>query len=180
MIPLEIIAHILQELSPQELLLCKLVTTCAPFCAQAALTPNQVCQAFRSLVETSSALQYKIEFFFSGVTDGSLRGFTTKQKLSRVREWRAAWRNFTWDRCVTTTPLPDLWSYELAGSTFCYRRSNRNNYTFLFVRAPSTVRGIAEEERQITVSSELSNMMMYEEIQDILVVVEGQVFCFLT
>lgn len=139
---------------------------------RAAYFEPQLSRAFRQLVETSTTLQLKIKSHCAGVTDIATSNTRTKERLTRVQEWSAAWSTarFT-DKKVLDASLLRYTDYILSGDVLVDMKGSAGTFTFKFYQIPSRLRSIPEKKWQFTVSGDIE-LMSFNAYEGLLVALE--------
>ncbi|EKM53121.1 uncharacterized protein PHACADRAFT_175530 [Phanerochaete carnosa HHB-10118-sp] len=157
-LPTEIIVHILEYLSAQDIALFR-----------------TVCCAFRDIVNESVALQYTIERSLAGVVEGSLSANDNlKDRLAAVREWRQAWRTLRWTDRRHAREVPEFGMSQVSGSVYTIIASSSaspDGAALEFRRLGSKLRGVPPKEWSLDeLPDHESFAVEYEE--DLLVLAE--------
>ncbi|KAI0738204.1 hypothetical protein C8Q80DRAFT_1207471 [Daedaleopsis nitida] len=104
-LPTELLTEILKLLDAKTILRCTLV-----------------CRRLWTVIRDSIELQYLVELDADGLVDGIDCTLTTSQRLERVLQRRARWRNLEWDRRVSIPAPTHYQAYELVDGVFASSR----------------------------------------------------------
>jgi hypothetical protein len=93
---------------------------------------------FKSLIDETTTLQYRIELFASGMVDGPPGDLSTRERLELLRSYETSWKKIEWNEHSTIlSPHGHLW--ELYGNVWAH---SRGSDAIDFVQLPSRLRGI--------------------------------------
>lgn len=115
-------------------------------CVTISSSHFQVCVVFYEAISTSMECQYIIELAVAGMVDGPISSTVRSERLQRLREHQAAWRMLRW-RSEKTLPMLDGGVWELYGGVLARARGR---HTLVFTRLPAEIRGISEQQWEIT------------------------------
>ena len=137
----------------------------------------QVCRAFNAIIKDSLALQYIISLAACGMQDDLSMTLCqgTAERLQRLREHEAAWREIAWSDggVITHAAACDL-PTAISGSVLAFLKqydggpgnSEVDDHLFL-LRIPSKLRGIPGESWELKGLGEMSNLCI-DAAQDLL------------
>jgi hypothetical protein len=128
---------------------------------------SQVNSFFKSLIDESTAFQYRIALFASGMVDGPPGNLTTSERLELLRRYEASWRSIEWSEHYTI-PYPQGSSWEFYGNVWGH---SRGNHAIDFVQLPSRLRGISLRQWTLRFDFEVQDFSM-DPSQDLLVTIE--------
>ncbi|KAH9064345.1 hypothetical protein EDB87DRAFT_1785862 [Lactarius vividus] len=123
---------------------------------------------FKSLIDETTTLQYRIALFASGMEDGPPGGLTTSERLELLKNYEASWKNLQWNE-HTTLPLPAGSLWELYGNVWAH---SRGSDAIEFVQIPSRLRGIPMRQWTLRFDYDLRDFGM-DPSQDLLVTIEN-------
>ncbi|KDQ13501.1 hypothetical protein BOTBODRAFT_33513 [Botryobasidium botryosum FD-172 SS1] len=122
-LPEEIVVQILLELRVTALLRC-----------------SAVCKKLRSIITSSSPIQYHIELERLGYVDEPRSELGVSERLARIRKHRRAWEDLAWTRTEDySLTYGDMSSYMTCGILAFIRRVVPSKMTIF--KLPSTIRG---------------------------------------
>ncbi|KAH9037200.1 hypothetical protein EDB85DRAFT_1937014 [Lactarius pseudohatsudake] len=150
-LPTELTLRILSFFGPTELVLCRTVNS-----------------FFKSLIDETTTLQYRIALFASGMEDGPPGGLTTSERLKLLKNYEASWKNLEWNE-HTTIPLPEGSLWELYGNVWAH---SRGSDAIEFVQLPSRLRGIPMRQWTLRFDYCLRDFGI-DPSQDLLVTIEN-------
>ncbi|KDQ56145.1 hypothetical protein JAAARDRAFT_322114 [Jaapia argillacea MUCL 33604] len=151
-LPTELLINVLNELDFRTLLACRMIS-----------------RYFKSIVDDTPLLQYKIELAIVGMVDGPNTTMTVEERRTRLQNYQDAWANLEW-KVEELFPLAegDLW--ELTGGVWALAKGPRS---ISFHQLPSVSRGIDSKKWSIhDVGFEIHDFVM-DPGQDLLVLVES-------
>ncbi|TFY81128.1 hypothetical protein EWM64_g2883 [Hericium alpestre] len=147
-LPTELIARILEELDFSSLIVCQLM---------------QVCQKFRSIIQSSSPLQYAITLKASGMQDGPDGPLSSAERLSILKRHSQAWKTLTFSS-TSSDDMPLGGLYELYGNVLVQSLGPRE---FHLKQLPSQIRGIEERNWNLRFNFDVRDFGM-DPAQDLL------------
>ncbi|KAF8502684.1 hypothetical protein F5888DRAFT_1112443 [Russula emetica] len=141
------------------------------------LTCQRVCRTFNVIIKDSLALQYIISLATCGMQDNLSMALCqgTAERLQRLREHEAAWREIAWSDggVITHAAACDL-PTAISGSVLAFLKQydggsgNLENGDRLFLlRIPSRLRGIPGETWELKGLGQMSNLCI-DAAQDLL------------
>ncbi|KAI9461007.1 hypothetical protein BJY52DRAFT_245215 [Lactarius psammicola] len=123
---------------------------------------------FKSLIDETATLQYRIALFASGMVDGPPGDLTASERLELLRSYEASWKNIEWnDHTTIPSPVGSLW--ELYGNVWAH---SGGSDTIEFVQLPSRLRGIPMRQWTLRLDFALRDFGM-DPSQDLLVTIEN-------
>ncbi|KAI9461008.1 hypothetical protein BJY52DRAFT_1415680 [Lactarius psammicola] len=123
---------------------------------------------FKSLIDETTTLQYRIALFASGMVDGPPGDLTASERLELLRSYSASWKNIEWNEHTTIpSPVGHLW--ELYGNVWAH---SRGSDAIEFVQLPSRLRGIPMRQWTLRFDFALRDFGM-DPSQDLLVTIEN-------
>jgi hypothetical protein len=138
------------------------------------LKQPQVCRTFNAIIRDSLALQYMTLLAACGMRD-DLSWQGTAERLRRLREHEAAWRELAWsDGGIMAHKAACNHPAAISGSVVAFLKqydggsgdSEHGDRLFL-LRVPSKLRGIPGESWELTGLGEMSNLCI-DAAQDLL------------
>ncbi|KAI9445330.1 hypothetical protein H4582DRAFT_910180 [Lactarius indigo] len=150
-LPTELTLRILSFFDPAELVLFRRVNS-----------------FFKSLVDETTTLQYRIALFASGMEDGPPGDLHAYERLELLRKYEASWKNLEWNE-HTTIPLPVGPLWELYGNVWAH---SRGSDAIEFIQIPSRLRGIPMRQWTLRFDYDLRDFGM-DPSQDLLVIIEN-------
>jgi hypothetical protein len=140
-------------------------------------TTPQTCRTFNNVIKESLALQYIILLAACGMQDGLSRELcqNTAERLQRLREHEAAWREMTWTDggVITHNAACDL-PTAISGGVLAFLRqsdgemdSTEHGDRLFLLRVPSKLRGIPGESWELNGLGEMFNLCI-DSAQDLL------------
>ncbi|KAI0307691.1 hypothetical protein B0F90DRAFT_1676259 [Multifurca ochricompacta] len=150
-IPVELTLQILDLLDPQTLINCSTIN-----------------RLFKSLIDETTTLQYRIALFASGMVDGPPGHLSASQRLSLLRDYEASWKDIIWNE-HKSIPVPDGNLWELYGNVWA---RSRGEDAIVFVQLPSRLRGIPMRQWTLKFNFALRDFGM-DPSQDLLVTIES-------
>ncbi|KAI9445328.1 hypothetical protein H4582DRAFT_909672 [Lactarius indigo] len=123
---------------------------------------------FKSLVDETTTLQYRIALFASGMEDGPPGDLSTSERLGLLKNYEASWKNLEWNEHTTiSSPAGSLW--ELYGNVWAH---SRGSDAIEFIQIPSRLRGIPMRQWTLRFDFALRDFGM-DPSQDLLVIIEN-------
>jgi hypothetical protein len=97
---------------------------------------------FKSLIDETTTIQYRIALFASGMEDGPPGGLTTSERLDLLRRYEASWKNTEWNEYkIITWPLRGWFGvWESYGNVLA--RNSGIQGRIDFIQLPSRLCGI--------------------------------------
>ncbi|KAI0330956.1 hypothetical protein GY45DRAFT_685656 [Cubamyces sp. BRFM 1775] len=114
--------------------------------AQVLTRYRQVCRHWRELIDTDTALQYKIELWANDMIDGPPSEIGIEERLRRLREYQKRWENrqFSCDSSVEFDQRDATWLIEAASTdgSVAYRVRGDNFLDLVVVSPPAALRHV--------------------------------------
>lgn len=134
----------------------------------------QVCRTFNAIVKDALALQYMISLAACGMQDDLSMTLCqgTAERLQRLREYEAAWREFAWSDggIITHAAACDL-PITISGGVVAFLKRNPETSEvedrLCLLRVPSKLRGIPGESWELKGLGEISQLCI-DAAQDLL------------
>ena len=122
---------------------------------------------FKSLIDETTTLQYRIALFASGMVDGPPGELTTSERLELLRKYEASWKNIEWneDNTVTFSVGP---AQKIYGNVWAH---SKGRDAIDFIQLPSRLRGIPMRQWTAKFGFDIQDFGM-DPSQDLLVTVE--------
>lgn len=130
---------------------------------------------YRDLVDSCTAVQYKIQLAISGMSDNPGHTMSVPDKLSLLKEYTMAWTELAADKLDASRqriPLQDGTAWELAGGVLA---QSIGSDKIEFRQFPSRLRGIEADLWTTSLDCSVRDFTM-DPGQDLLVVVESLPF----
>ena len=138
---------------------------------------SQTCRTFRVIIKESLALQYILTLSACGMQDGLSTALCrgTAERLQRLREHEAAWREVAWSNggLITHEAARDLPTAISGGVLAFLKESDSNSGSpelgdrLFLLRVPSNLRGIPGESWELNGLGEMSYICI-DSAQDLL------------
>ena len=138
---------------------------------------SQACRTFRVVIKESLALQYMLTLSACGMQDGLSTALChgTAERLQRLREHEAAWREVAWSNggVITHEAARDLPTAISGGVLAFLKQSDSNTGSpelgdrLFLLRVPSNLRGIPGDSWELNGLGEVSNLCI-DSAQDLL------------
>ncbi|PFH54809.1 hypothetical protein AMATHDRAFT_134646 [Amanita thiersii Skay4041] len=136
------------------------------------ITCRSVCSTFCILIDSSVALQYKIQLAASGQEEAPSSAGSEAPKatcLETLKQKQRAWANLQWvERMTVSYSYGDLW--ELYGNVLAQNTSDSSR--LLFYQLPSRYRGIKRRDWSVDVRQYRLRDFGMDPAQNLLVLVE--------
>jgi hypothetical protein len=127
-----------------------------------------VSRAIRDLIDTSVAIQYKIELAVAGMEDGPPSNVGPADRLKILKEHQSSWHNLTWKSDHLITKFRNQW--ECLGGVLV-NVLDEPHHSLVIRQLPSIVRGIKVTEWRIDMSFRIYDFT-FDPSQDLLAVSE--------
>ncbi|KAI0257677.1 hypothetical protein BJV78DRAFT_1164288 [Lactifluus subvellereus] len=148
-LPIELTIQVLEALDPLSLVNCR-----------------RTSRLFKSLIDETTTLQYRIALYASGMVDGPPGQLSSLERLNLLRSYEASWKNVDWSE-HTSIPLPGgIW--ELYGNVWAHGRGDNG---INCIQLPSRLRGISMRQWTLEFDFTLRDFGM-DPSQDLLVTIE--------
>jgi hypothetical protein len=180
-LPEELIIEIMVKGDHRMLLTCQRVRdrSCQFYPVLSSPQVLQVCRALNVVVRDALALQYIISLAACGMQDGFSTALCqrTSERLERLREHEAAWREITWSDggLITHEAARDL-PTDISGGVLAFLKqfdADSGDPEFgdrlFLLRMPSKLRGIPGESWELTGLGEMSHLCI-DAAQDLLLI----------
>jgi hypothetical protein len=127
---------------------------------------------FKSLIDETTTIQYRIALFASGSEDGPPGDLTISKRLELLRIYEVSWKNLEWNEYNTIpskvpSPIRGIW--EFYGNVWAYCRGAAN---IEFIQLPSHLRGIPMRHWILRFDFEVREFGV-DSSQDLLVTIEN-------
>jgi len=123
---------------------------------------------FKSLIDETITLQYRIALFASGMENGPSGVLTTSERLESLRNYEASWKKLEWTEHHTIS-YPQGLAWALYGNVWAH---SRGSDAIDFVQLPSRLRGIPIRQWTLRFDFDVGEFSM-DPSQDLLVIIEN-------
>ncbi|KAJ7591110.1 hypothetical protein C8J56DRAFT_934707 [Mycena floridula] len=107
-------------------LFCSILETCS---VHDIVRCRELCRSFKSIIDASSSLQYKIQLAVAGLQPTAGQKLPASTLLQTLQKYQDAWKNFKWT-AKTTVRLSDIETWEVTGNLMAYYSLDRGLFTF--------------------------------------------------